>query len=242
MFVNRSPSTLLWPEVSVGHGAVSIAPMVFSPTEVLGYGASLIILLSITRTSILQLRVTGLAGSLAFVVYGVLIGAYPIAIVNVAIVGVHVFFLRELLSTKNEYFSSLELNKDSQYLRYFLDFYRDDIETHQPDFLFQARDDQVRAFVLRDMVPAGLFIGRLCRDDSIEVELDYVVPQYRDFKVAEFLYSDRSQIFLERGRRRIWTRPGSGSHLDYFERLGFAPAQVDDRPALMADLDTLLET
>ena len=216
--------------------------MDLSPTEIVGYGASLLILLSITRTSILQLRVTGLVGSAAFVVYGLLIGAYPIAIVNVAIVGVHVFFLRELLSKKREFFTSLELNADSRYLRHFLDFYRDDIEAHQPEFRFHPRTDQVRAFVLRDLVPAGLFVGRLCADNSIEVELDYVVPQYRDFKVAEFLYSDRSQVFHQGERRRIWTRPGNDSHRQYFQRLGFTVAEVDDRPALVADLDSVLDT
>lgn len=214
--------------------------MDLSPVELVGYLGSLLIVVSMTRTSILHLRLIGLAGSATFLVYSILIAAYPIAVVNVVIIGVHVFFLRQLLSKKTEFFSTLELNKNSQYLRYFLDFHRRDISTHQPGFGFEARDDQLRAFILRDMVPAGVFIGRTCGDDSIEIELDYVLPQYRDFKVAEFLYSDRSRIFSHRSRRRIWTRPGSEVHARYFERFGFTAATVEGSPALMADLDKVL--
>ena len=216
--------------------------MDLSPTELVGYLGSILIVISLTRTSILHLRLVGLAGSTAFLVYSILIDAYPIAVVNIVIIGVHLYFLRQLLSRKVEFFTSLELNKDSQYLRHFLDFYGKDIATHQPGFVFAARDDQVRAFILRDIVPAGLFIGRTCGDDSVEVELDYVVPQYRDFKVADFLYSDRSGIFSKRGRRRIWTRPGSAVHVEYFERLGFQPTSVEGKPALMADLGDVMTT
>jgi hypothetical protein len=210
--------------------------MDFSPVELVGYLGSLFIIISMTRTSILHLRLIGLAGSVTFLMYSILIEAYPIAVVNVVIIGVHLFFLRQLLSKKTEFFSSLALHKNSQYLARFLDFHRDDIEAFQPGFEFDARDDQLRAFILRDMVPAGVFIGRTCADNSIEVELDWVVPQYRDFKVSEYLYSDRSEIFSHSNRRRIWARPGSADHVRYFEGLGFRPTIMEGAPALMADL------
>lgn len=214
--------------------------MEFSPTELVGYLGSLLIIISLTRTSILHLRLVGLAGSASFLIYSLLIQAYPIAVVNVVIIGVHLYFLRQLLSKKIEFFTSLELHKDSRYLDHFLGFHSDDIESHQPGFDFEPRDDQVRAFILRDTVPAGVFIGRTCDDDTIEVELDYVVPEYRDFKVANFLYSDRSGIFADHGRRRIWTRPGSPAHVKYFEKLGFGPAEAQGGKVLMANLDAVL--
>lgn len=210
--------------------------------EGVGYLGSLLILISMTRTSILQLRIIGLAGSLSFFVYGLLIAAYPIAIVNVAIVGVHVYFLRGLLTKKTEYFTSLELTQQSAYLRHFLSIHAEDINRYHPGFEFQARDDQVRAFILHGTVPAGVFIGRTCPDMSVEVELDYVVAEFRDFKVANFLYSDRSRIFEKYGRRRIWTELGNPQHVAYFERLGFHPDLMEGRPVLVAELDTVLDT
>ena len=43
------------------------------------------LIVSMTRTSILKLRVFGLVGSLVFLTYSLLIEAYPIAVVNVVI-------------------------------------------------------------------------------------------------------------------------------------------------------------
>lgn len=215
--------------------------MDFSPVELVGYLGSLLIVISLTRTSILHLRLVGLAGSTAFLVYSILIEAYPIAVVNVVVIGIHIFFLRQLLSKTKEFFTSLELNKDSQYLRHFLSFYSDDIQSHQSGYEFEARDDQVRAFILRDLVPAGVFIGRTCDDGTIEVELDYVAPQYRDFKVAEFLYSDRSKIFGAHDCRRIWAQPGSEVHVEYFEKMGFKPTTLDGNQVLMADLEAVIK-
>ena len=108
--------------------------------------------------------------------------------------------------------------------------------------MYEPRDDQVRAFILRDLVPAGLFIGRLCPDDTVEVALDYVIPQYRDLQVARFLYSPRSNVFYEGRGRRIWSRPGSSDHNAYFTKLGFVPGTADGVDALVADLTELIES
>ncbi len=214
--------------------------MDFSPVELVGYLGSLLIVISLTRTSILHLRLVGLAGSTAFLIYSILIEAYPIAVVNVVVIGIHLFFLRQLLSRTKEFFTSLELNMDSQYLRHFLHFYADDIESHQSGYTFEAREDQVRAFILRDLVPAGVFIGRKCSDGTIEVELDYVAPQYRDFKVADFLYSSRSEIFGAHDCRRIWARPGSEHHVEYFEKMGFKATTLNGNRVLMAELEAVI--
>ena len=214
--------------------------MDLSPTELVGYLGSLLIVISLTRTSLLHFRLVGLAGSSTFLLYSLLIEAYPIAVVNVVIIGVHLFFLRQLRSTTHEFFTSLELNRNSRYLRHFLDFHSEDIEEHQPGFTFEPRDDQVRAFILRDTVPAGVFIGRACADGTIEIELDYVAPAYRDFKVADYLYSDRSQIFRAEGRRRIWTNVGSDDHAQYFRRFGFSPTRREGTIVLMANLDAVM--
>lgn len=189
--------------------------------EVIGYVGSALIVVSLTRKSILKLRLFGLAGAAVFLVYSILIAAYPIAIVNVIIIAVHLFFLRELLSRKREYFRVLRVHKDSRYLAYFLEFHAAEIQRFQPDFSYQPGDDQIRAFILRDLVPAGIFIGRLGPDASIEVLLDFVIPQYRDFKVGKFLYSPRSGVFADPRCDKAWSRPGTPAHTDYLRRMGY---------------------
>lgn len=211
-----------------------------SITELIGYAGSGFIILSLLQKSILKLRVFGLAGSFTFLVYSIAISAYPIAVVNVIVAGIHIWYLRKLLSKKIEIFTTLEVAKDSQYLLRFLEFHEAEIEGLEHGFRYEPKDNQVRAFILRDLVPAGLFIGRFCEDDTVEVELDFVIPQYRDFKVARFLYSPRSKIFRAERGRRIWSRPGSQVHNDYFSRLGFEPGTADGVDAYVADLEGLV--
>ncbi len=189
--------------------------------QLIGYVGSALIVVSLTRKSILKLRLFGLAGTSVFLVYSLLIEAYPIAVVNVVIIFVHLFFLRELLSKKREYFTILSVLKDSRYLAYFIDFYLEDIHTFQPGFEYDPADDQIRVFILRNLVPAGLFIGKVHPDGSIEVELDYVIPQYRDFKIGGFLYSTRSGVFTDPRCDVVWSEPGSQRHTEYLDRMGF---------------------
>ena len=205
--------------------------------QIIGYVGSALIIVSLTRTSILKLRLFGLAGSSTFFVYSLLIGAYPIAVVNVVIIFVHLFFLRDLLANRDEYFTVLDVRPDSRYLAYFLDFYADEICRFQPDFAYEASGEERAVFILRDLVPAGLFIGRPCEDHSMQVQLDFVIPQYRDFKIADFLYSDRSGVFTDPKCDHAWSYGEAPEHAAYLKRMGFAPGgERADRTIYVKDL------
>jgi len=209
--------------------------------ELIGYLGSAMIVISLTRTSLLKLRLFGLGGAIFFVVYSLIIKAYPIAVVNVLIVGIHLFFLRDLLSKKTEFFTTLEVRADSRILAYFLEFNGEDIHSYREDYVYEPREDQVRVFILRDLVPAGLLIGRPCADHAFEVELDYVVPRYRDFRVAEFLYSDRSRVFTDPQCERVWSLPGTSTNVNYLKRMGFKPdTDADGNAIFVKDLQPAL--
>lgn len=66
----------------------------FSPTEIIGYIASLIVLSSFLMKNIRTLRIANTIGCLIFVVYGVLLGfSIPIIATNVAIVIINLYYL-----------------------------------------------------------------------------------------------------------------------------------------------------
>lgn len=197
--------------------------------EVVGYVASALIILSITQKSILKLRVIGLAGSLTFLAYSLAIGAYPIAVVNIVAASIHAWYLRELIRRKDEVFRILHVHPDSRYLLDFLDHYRDEIQGHfQPEFVYQPSPDQVTAFILRDMVPAGLFIGEARDDNTFEVQLDFVIPQYRDFKIGSYVYSSDSGLLTGLEPTCVWADASNSDHAQYLRRMGFA--ECPDRP------------
>ncbi|MEW5926163.1 MAG: hypothetical protein AB1941_01630 [Gemmatimonadota bacterium] len=200
--------------------------------EIVGYVASVLVAVSLMMSSILRLRLINLAGSAAFTVYGALIGAYPVAVVNALIVLINLYYLRQMLGSR-EYFRLLRVRPDSEYLRCFLDFYRADVERFLPGFAHVPAEGQLAVFVLRDMVPAGLFMGELRGDGTLLVLLDFVIPQYRDFKTGRFLFAEQAALFREMGVREIASRPGNRAHTGYLRRMGFAPAAPGDPDGLL---------
>jgi hypothetical protein len=189
--------------------------------EIVGWTASALVIVSLTQRSILKLRVVGVGAATSFLTYGLLIGAYPLVVVNIVVIGVHLYFLRKLTRRQEEVFSVLKVYPESRYLAYFLEFYADELSGFQPDFSYDPARDHFTVFLLRDHVPAGLIIGRPCYDDSLEIELDFVIPEYRDFKLGDFLYSANSGLFAEVDCAKAWTLPGNRDHVRYLERVGF---------------------
>ena len=206
--------------------------------ELVGYTASAAIVASLTMKSILRLRLIGLVGSACFLVYGVLIDAVPIVITNVVIISIHVYYLRKLLG-RNEVFEILRVMPGSLFLKRFLEFHADDIQRFQPGFRYAPDDSSMPVFILRDMVPAGLLIAVSRDDDSLEIQLDFATPQYRDFKVGRFIYSDQSEIFGD--PICAWSEPWSELHTAYLTRMGFEITERAGHEVLQRSLGERVE-
>ncbi|HEX8155463.1 MAG TPA: hypothetical protein VF698_20180 [Thermoanaerobaculia bacterium] len=189
--------------------------------QLLGYAASILIATSLLMRSIVRLRVINLAGAATFSVYGFLIGAYPVGVLNLMTVTINIVQLVRLRH-RNEIFRILEVRPDTAYLNYFLDFQAADIRRFFPAFRrdFAADETRIALIVLRDLVPAGVLLGCV-RGVRLEVDLDYVVPQYRDLKVGRFLFRDEADFFRRRGVREIVSRADTDVHADYLRRMGF---------------------
>lgn len=68
--------------------------------EFLGYIASFIILVSLLMSSIVKLRWINLLGSAIFSVYGFLIGALPVAFMNLCISLINIYYLIKIYHKK----------------------------------------------------------------------------------------------------------------------------------------------
>jgi len=203
--------------------------------ELVGYIASILVAVSLMMSSILRLRIINLAGSVAFTVYGLMIHAYPVAVVNFIIVIINLHYLRQMLGAR-EYFKLLEVRPEAEYLRYFLDFHRAEIQRFLPGFAYAPSERTAVFFVLRDMIPAGVFIGALEADGVLRVELDFVISQYRDFKTGRYLFREQAEFFRARGIRQIVSPGGEPTHAAYLRRMGFVPARASE-PAALYRLD-----
>ncbi len=65
----------------------------FNFTEILGYLASIVVLISFIMKDIKTLRIINCVGCTLFVAYGLLLFSIPIIITNVAIVGINIYYL-----------------------------------------------------------------------------------------------------------------------------------------------------
>ena len=153
--------------------------------EILGYVASLIVLVSLLMSSVKRLRWINLMGSLVFAVYGFLIGAIPVGVMNTGIVMINIYYLFQMY-LKKDYFTLL-VSKDTTYFDHFIQFYKEDIQ----EFINVKEDISdakfVKLFILRNTVPAGVVVGKELDSKTFEILIDYVTPQYRDFKIGRFL-------------------------------------------------------
>jgi hypothetical protein len=71
--------------------------------EIIGYLASVLVAISLMMSSILKLRVINLLGAALFTLYGLLIGAYPVAVMNFFIVLIDLYYLRELIPSREQF-------------------------------------------------------------------------------------------------------------------------------------------
>jgi len=190
--------------------------------DLLGYIAAAFIAFGLTRTSVLKLRLLSLMGGITFIVYGFLIGSTPVALTNIVISAINVYFLMKLRH-HSEIYSLLEVDADSAYLLEFLRFHDRQIRRFMPQFVYEPAADQLRLFVLRDMLPVGLFIGDRRPDGTMDVRLDYATPGYRDFGVAKYLYGPQTEAFASRQVHELVSPPGEPAHEKYLRRVGYVP-------------------
>jgi len=185
-----------------------------------GYFASLIIVVSMTMSSIVKFRWINLAGALTFATYGLLIHAIPVTVLNGIIVLVDIYYLAKIYR-KKEVFDILEVRGDNKYLLAFLKFHQKDINKFFPDFTYKPEMNTISFFILRNLNVAGVFLAHREEKDILYVGLDFVKPEYRDFKNGKFIYQHLRHRFIEQGFKRVFAPASSTKYMKYLKKLGF---------------------
>jgi hypothetical protein len=198
-------------------------------TATVGYVASALVVLSLTMTSVVRLRMVSLAGSVTFFVYGTLIDSVPIMITNGSIAVINVWFLRKEFASGGPHGRDLgvsHIRADSPFLADFIAFHLIDIHRFQPDFRLPTGDDVVTLLLNRDGLPAGMLIGR--RDGpTLTIDLDYVLGAYRDSRLGRWLYGPGAQVFRTDGIEQLRSAGTTDTHRKYLERVGFQRSPDD---------------
>jgi len=195
--------------------------------DIIGYTGSALIAISLMMKNIFKLRRVNLIGASTFAVYGLLVQAYPVLILNTFIAMVDVYYLLGMYRKKDAFKLMPVLNPDHPYLNDFLDFHSTDIQKFSPEFNKNKMANANCYFILRNHVPVGIFIYENINPCDANILLDYAIPDYRDLKNAEYLYYAESKFLKEKGITNLTTESSVKEHRKYLKKLGFIESKTE---------------
>jgi len=192
--------------------------------DAIGWGGSALLVWSLMQSKVLRLRILNTVGAAVLVVYNVLIEAWPLVALNVVIIGVNVLQMWRLrgpiLSATG--YDLVEVDPQDDYLRHVLRVHEEDLRRFTPDLIWDpAAPGGIALLVLRGNETVGVLLLRQTAPDTVQVQLDYVTPRYRDLSPGRYVYGG-SDWFASRGIRRILANEQMVHFEEYFTRMGFA--------------------
>lgn len=165
-------------------------------------------------------------GASSFCVYGILIGAFPVALLNGFIAITNVFFLRKMLLHTEQNFVVLKVSRPSNYVDFFLESHRAEIEHFFPRFFKKSHDENREYYFLTEHTNVvGVLSGYRNEDNTFVVDFDFVVPAYRDFKLGQFVMGEGQELKNKFEFDDVFAKADSFEHEHYLSNLGFIPGK-----------------
>lgn len=192
--------------------------MEFDWVEWFGYLASLVVLVSLTMTSIVKLRVINFIGCLLFAAFAYFIDSWPTMLMNLGIAAINVYYLYHLHFTK-EHFKLISASVDSEYFDHFITTNQSDIE--QQISIADLKSADTSFYMLRNNSIAGVLVGNKTLDGTMSILLDYVTPEFRDFKLGHYYYEAHPEVMRARGIVSLQAVASNEEHRRYLETVGF---------------------
>jgi hypothetical protein len=158
------------------------------------YLASVLLGISLLVNNDLKFRWLNTGGCIEFIIYGILINAFPIILTNTLLLLINLYTLLKIYKKKED-FDLLEFGAEAALIAKFLGFYEEDITAYFPDFVLKEAENDIRFVVLRDIIIANVFVASLTEDGTAEVKLNYTVPKNRGYKVGRFIF-DKEKDYL----------------------------------------------
>ena len=188
--------------------------------EGIGYAASLVILVSLLMTNVFRLRLINLAGSLLFGWYGWLIHSWPVCVINLVIAGIDGWYLLQSLRYSAFFDLAPATSVGPEYLKRFFLFHERELMKYAPGLTLEELQEACTCLIFRNLLPVGVFSYRRTGPDA-DIVIDFMVPEYRDFKAGRYLYRTKRMFFKEQGIKRFHAVARHPSQPKYFQKNGF---------------------
>ena len=192
--------------------------------DALGWAGSVLLVWSVLQTRVLRFRVLNLVASVVLTTFNAVLGIWSMVAMNGVLAVINAWYLVGLVRGRHdaETYDVVQVGVADAWLARVLTVHQDDVARFQPGFvrpgLYRLADAGRSAYlVVRGDETVGVVVLRAEAGEA-HVELDWVVPRYRDFSPGEFVWR-RSGLLDELGVRRLVTPPGMVGA--YYHRLGF---------------------
>jgi len=188
--------------------------------SIIGWVGSALVVVSLLQTRILRLRALNLVGCVILVGFNLAIEVWPLVGMNVVLTLINVVQLWRLLRYRHDEgtYAVLQVGPNDAYLDYVLASHSKDINRFNPGFT--AANSPYAFLVQHRERTVGVVLAHDAGEGRAQIDLDYVVPEYRDFTPGEFVYR-RSDVFTDRGFRQVLAPPRMRESASYLSRLGF---------------------
>ncbi|MGW7681339.1 hypothetical protein ACWGID_11395 [Kribbella sp. NPDC054772] len=188
--------------------------------SIIGWGGSALVVVSLLQTRILRLRVLNLIGCVILVGFNAAVGVWPMVGMNAVLAVINVVHLWRLLRHRHDAaeYLVLPVHESDAYLSYVLEQHQKDITRFNPGFTAGA--SPYAFLVQHGDRTVGVVLAHDAGAGRAQIDLDYVVPKYRDFTPGEFVYR-RSEVFTDQGFRQVLAPPRMRESTPYLKNLGF---------------------
>lgn len=184
--------------------------------EIYGYIGSVLVVVSMLMSSIIKLRVINILGSVISGSYALIIGSFPLVLMNSCLIIINVYNLYKLLKAEQKY-DLVDSEANDAFVGYFLAHYKDDIQKYFPGFTMDNAAD--KAFIVCcEGNPSNILLGKDNGNGVLDVILDYSTPVYRDCSAGKYLYA----ALPSKGVKVLqFAQNASKEHEDYLTKMGF---------------------
>lgn len=204
----------------------------------IGYIGSALIVISMMMSSIVRLRWLNLIGAAIFSMYGFIIGAMPVALLNLLITLINVYHLHNLYR-QGDFLKILNVRPENRYLEFFLEHHKQEINSYFPGFYESFTNKVIDPgellcfFVLRNAAIAGIFIGKRQNKKELFVEIDFTIPEFRDLKSGKYIYWQNVRYFENIGIEKFVAEPHNKKHYQYLKKMGFTEQTTENGKVLL---------
>jgi len=203
----------------------------------IGYIASVFVAVSLIVSNSVKFRVFNTLGCITFIIYGILFNAFPVILTNSILLVINILQLIKL-SKIEEQFQFVPVQLGDKIVEKFLNFYAKDITNYFPDFKFQqSNPSQISFVVLRDISIANIFVATIDNTGNAAIQVNYTVPQYRDYKVTKFILEKEKNTLISLGVKKIiYEKVENKTYLQFLQIMGFTQEVINNNKCWVKSL------